>query len=334
MQERSPYAHEPVFQKIQMFVSENKCKSLLLDIGSHRGVQIRKLFQPECFAGFDSELVNIYEGYFGPNRTDPDSGVCAIGFEPHYKKYGDELRGVEMRFNNNVTTNNKRVKIFIGVAVAGHTYKNATLFHDGYDDDDDETSSLFQSIQLSSSNNSRGNTVVEVIDLSAVIHAAGAVDKTLIKMDIEGAEYAAISSLLASGLFCSTGMVLMKHHPDLLEEDRKPPDTMIDVLNYVAEELPGCYVRFMDYNDNVLVKKGDEEKAYSRNILHRQSSLLGANKCKIEPVAVAAVPLRNPKASSKKQMGKQKEGTPKGPRNSGASGGSTGGGAKPVKRVS
>lgn len=57
------------------FLASGGCEHVLIDLGSNRGLQIRKLFEPHYYS--NSKLVDFYKNFFGQNVT----GVCAFGFE-------------------------------------------------------------------------------------------------------------------------------------------------------------------------------------------------------------------------------------------------------------
>ena len=61
---------------IDLLLDTFKCKHFYIDVGTHAGVQLRKLFEPAKYS--DAPVHQIFEEYFPKNRC----GVCAIGFEP------------------------------------------------------------------------------------------------------------------------------------------------------------------------------------------------------------------------------------------------------------
>ncbi|CAK9087163.1 unnamed protein product [Durusdinium trenchii] len=59
------------------------CRQIFLDVGSNRGTHVRKLFEPQKYAG--APYLKVFERVFGPawKRRTPSSGICAVGFEPN-----------------------------------------------------------------------------------------------------------------------------------------------------------------------------------------------------------------------------------------------------------
>ena len=56
------------------------CLHVYLDVGSNRGIQVRKLFEPNLFPR-SRTFLNLIDKYFGERRN--SSQVCAVGFEPN-----------------------------------------------------------------------------------------------------------------------------------------------------------------------------------------------------------------------------------------------------------
>ena len=56
------------------------CLHVYLDVGSNRGIQVRKLFEPNLFPKA-TKFLNLIDKYFGEKRN--SSQVCAVGFEPN-----------------------------------------------------------------------------------------------------------------------------------------------------------------------------------------------------------------------------------------------------------
>jgi len=64
------------------------CTHVYIDIGSSKGLQIRKLFQPQLFQG-DSALP-VFQRYFGPPEKRKPGHICAVGFYPKEIVYQPE----------------------------------------------------------------------------------------------------------------------------------------------------------------------------------------------------------------------------------------------------
>ena len=57
------------------------CLHVFLDLGSNRGLQIRKLYEPHLFPL--APVLPLYERYFGQPNTRNNQQICAVGFEPN-----------------------------------------------------------------------------------------------------------------------------------------------------------------------------------------------------------------------------------------------------------
>jgi hypothetical protein len=56
------------------------CRLLYLDVGTNRGVQIRKLFEPHLYP--KAPVLEVYDEIFGTNRSSMKD-LCAVGWEPN-----------------------------------------------------------------------------------------------------------------------------------------------------------------------------------------------------------------------------------------------------------
>ena len=72
------------------------CLHVFLDLGSNRGIQIRKLYQPDLFP--DAPVLKIFDRYFGPFAERNLSQVCAVGFEPN-PRHESLLKETESVYN-------------------------------------------------------------------------------------------------------------------------------------------------------------------------------------------------------------------------------------------
>jgi len=95
------------------------CYHVYLDMGTNRGVQIRKLFEPHLFPG--ALVLPIFDKHFGAFSTRQPGQVCAVGFEPNWE-HEKILEELEQRYS----ACGWPVKIFMrtGVGVA----RRSTMF--------------------------------------------------------------------------------------------------------------------------------------------------------------------------------------------------------------
>jgi len=67
------------------------CLHVFIDLGSNRGLQIRKLYEPHNFPL--APVLPLYEKYFGKVETRSLSELCSVSFEPN-SKHAAHLRGM------------------------------------------------------------------------------------------------------------------------------------------------------------------------------------------------------------------------------------------------
>jgi len=83
--------HRSVLGEVDSLLDGYNCTHVYLDVGTNRGVQIRKLFQPHLYPG--AKVLPDFDLEFGPPPRCPS--VCAIGFEPNPRHWDhlDRLQG-------------------------------------------------------------------------------------------------------------------------------------------------------------------------------------------------------------------------------------------------
>ena len=65
------------------------CLHVFIDLGSNRGLQIRKLYEPNTFPL--APVLPLYEKYFGKPEDRNLQEICSVSFEPN-SKHADHLR--------------------------------------------------------------------------------------------------------------------------------------------------------------------------------------------------------------------------------------------------
>jgi FkbM family methyltransferase len=158
-----------------------------LDVGSNKGVQIRKIFEPELYP--DSLVLPIFTKAFGTptERCQPatDTGICVLGLEPN-PQHQDRLKQIAAAYQN------------YGWRV--HFYFMAASTKDG---------------QVSFTGNGGGADIaahltllqwedvpVRAIDLASFIQSLPAGSVKLMKMDIEGEEFNVVDRMAETGALC------------------------------------------------------------------------------------------------------------------------------------
>lgn len=176
------------------------CKSILLDLGSNNGVNIRKMYEPEKYGG--AKLLPYLEEVFGRPEARrglaSKSGLCALGVEPNPQRYR-RLQMVEEAYANQ------------GWNV--HFYQFAAWSKDGFMPLN-MTGKKKPATQLKAgegshlSTQSANQTVsrqmqTRTVDLAAFIKSLPAQSVKLMIMDIEGAEYQSLAQLIQKNTLCS-----------------------------------------------------------------------------------------------------------------------------------
>lgn len=175
----------------------SSCKEIFLDLGSNIGVNVRKLFESEKYAG--SKLLPELEKAFGSpeKRRESNSGLCALGFEPN-PKHQDRLDKIETAYTN------------LGYKV--HFYPYAAWRSDGFmalnttgkresavDDKSSEGAHLsMRSVQWPGAK----DIMVRTVDTADFVKTLPAGSLKVLLMDIEGSEYETLAQMMQKKVMC------------------------------------------------------------------------------------------------------------------------------------
>jgi len=163
------------------------CSSIYLDVGSNKGVQIRKLFEPELYP--DSMALPIFTKAFGApsERCKPatESGICVLGLEPN-PQHQDRLKKLAAAYQNY----GWRVNFYF---MAGST-KDGQVSFTGNGGGADIAAHLTL-LQWE-------DVPVRAIDLASFIQSLPARSVKLMKMDIEGEEFNVVDRMAEKGALC------------------------------------------------------------------------------------------------------------------------------------
>jgi FkbM family methyltransferase len=206
---------------------EFRCEHFYIDIGTNRGVQLRKLHEPASYP--NATVQPLYRRLFGPN---PECArVCTIGFEPnpHHHRW---LAQIESRYRSlgaGVLIVPAAAGDAEGVLPFGVSSSNAT------DDNGDWSASAFP-VWRGSSHWDKvfkrkdgthifglyGSLTVPMVDVAPLfkaaskameaIHREGVRPKLLVKMDCEGGEYKLLPHLLLAQALCLADHVYIEWH--------------------------------------------------------------------------------------------------------------------------
>ena len=187
------------------------CRHIYLDIGANIGVQVRKIFEPQLYTR--GKVLPFYDKHFGKveERVKPNH-VCAVGFEAN-PVHAEPLKKIERCYNKK----GWKVKFFVPAAVSNVDDKDVTFFIDNASKDKHWGSSLFinygnKGIKLKTIDIAR-YIMEEVVPRKLPEGIEKGNCSIFAKIDIEGAEYDALSSLLMKGAFCHMTFAVIEWHP-------------------------------------------------------------------------------------------------------------------------
>ena len=201
------------------------CYHVYLDMGSHNGVQIRKLFEPEKYPL--AKVNPIFNEYFGPieerrrEYSDGRNVVCAVGFEPNFR-HSKHLKVIERKY----VDCGWRVKFLTETAVSDRSGTDR-FYTDGMKYDEVSAGILPPDIftlhteELNNRNSSKYITLIRLSEflinvvgkrklplLSSKYHSP----RVLIKMDIEGSEADVIPDLIFTGALQYINLIMIEWH--------------------------------------------------------------------------------------------------------------------------
>jgi hypothetical protein len=246
-----------VFSTSNLRVIERKpkladgCSAVYLDCGSNIGVQVRKLFEPELYP--NAQVLGHFDRIFGPNRTITTGKVCAFGFEAN-PRHQRRLNSLQECYNSK----GWRTQFFVPTAIANTNVGAVEFYEDDAKKENYWSSSIYeqantvQHIKIPTLN--LGQFIMDEIVGRTLPFGQDEPGPVYMKLDIEGAEYQALGSLLSSGAICHVTQASVEFHPQFLpsEEERKKTlmiREMIDRLPLLSEEL-GCEPMKVDLMDD------------------------------------------------------------------------------------
>jgi hypothetical protein len=175
------------------------CTHIYLDMGSNIGVQVRKLFEPECYPG-----ANFFTEFI--NGTNPqERSVCAVGFEPN-KLHTTRLRQVERHLQKR----GFRASFFTETGVGGR---------DGFEtmSTDNDANNHFWGFGTARRGASESSQVA-IVNAGKFVYDNIAplrpLPKVFIKLDVEGSEYETLASMLAWGSFRLIDEIWVEWHTE------------------------------------------------------------------------------------------------------------------------
>ena len=188
------------------------CENLFLDVGSNIGIHARFLFEPELYRPrhvYD----DVFDNEFGAHRTHDREKICVLAFEPNpaHRQRHQDLETAYAR-------QGWRYRAFYA-AVRGGSWESRG--HDKlvfYRNDGHANNDWGFSVGTMHSEKARIEKIeVTTIDISQFVieHVANAATRpkrVLMKMDIEGSEYAVLPHMLANNAFRYIDAITAEFH--------------------------------------------------------------------------------------------------------------------------
>mmetsp|Transcript_33100 Transcript_33100/g.68930 ORF Transcript_33100/g.68930 Transcript_33100/m.68930 type:complete len:316 (-) Transcript_33100:452-1399(-) len=225
------------------------CSCVFLDVGANRGIQTRKLFEPELFprAGWPKQ----FQKYFGSDIEAIRRDCCSIGVEPN-PMHKAELQ----RLKASYASKGWRVE-FLHKAAWTNDHGNLTYLHE-FTEERTDHKELSSRLVHHKPGPGAYTEVVGSVDMARFIqhHVLERVwdDKTkngtiVMKMDTEGAEFQIFPHLLTRGVLCELDFLAsefhFRHAPGNRTEWQQKKNVLYDLL------ASTCKVDVSDFDDEI-----------------------------------------------------------------------------------
>ena len=166
------------------------CACVFLDVGSNVGVHVRKLYEPGRYNR--SPYTGIFEKVFGQNGCGNRDAVCSVAFEANPAHHLRQQMLV--RHNQQRSRNAWAVNAAVGPPTGWLTFQS------GYASGETIADHEAWGFGLNTKNGSGPHAEVYAISLSQfVLRYLHRPQLVLMKMDIEGGEYAVLDDMVESG---------------------------------------------------------------------------------------------------------------------------------------
>lgn len=249
---------------VARFVAERGCEHVFFDVGANIGVQIRKLAEPQKYAG--APLHERFRALFGPP---PWCRVCTIAFEPN-PVHGKRLDALEARLRAA-----RAPPLHVFRAAAGDADGRVPFLQVGHQGDG-STHARTRRLRLAASVATgwrNGSAFVPQVDLARVVRAAAAAlrnrtsARMMMKLDVEGSEVGVLLHLVRSQALCLLDRVEVEWHdavPHWLRSSMEDGDVRLlagvtaGVRGVLRASLPmgGCRTQLLAFDDETFYKDG------------------------------------------------------------------------------
>jgi len=221
-----------------------------IDAGSHRGIQVRKLYEPSKYP--DSKVFSLFDKFFGLPSARNLSEVCTVGFEPD-PRYRLDLRLIENNYEKMgwpVKFVFKAVSHQKGNAVLRTNTNTAANWHASTNEfylmDSDEIREFdIESVRLADYINTHvaKRLLPRAIDFDMPPRA-------IMKIDIEGAEGLVIHDLLETNAMLKiSALYLQWYDKKVVQKHRHPIERARDELSVFRANNKDR--RILNLNDKV-----------------------------------------------------------------------------------
>jgi len=171
------------------------CALIYLDVGSNIGVQVRKLFEPERYPG--APVLKLFNSTFGSpqQRKLPSeaTGLCALGFEPNpaHRAHLQQLQA-------NYSAKGWNVHFY---PFAAWKDEGTLMFDEAPQPDTESWGAKLTTTKLTGAK-AKDQVAVRTVSLADLIRTLPSHSVKLMKVDIEGAEYATVWRMLQKKVLC------------------------------------------------------------------------------------------------------------------------------------
>ncbi|XP_052791353.1 uncharacterized protein LOC128225429 [Mya arenaria] len=187
------------------YVPQEECRYVYLDLGSNKGVQIRKLFEPALYPG--AKVLPYFDKIFG-NVEQRRKYACAFGFEANPRHF-TRLKYIEDAYKR------KGLRVtFYNNAVSNEQNRNVTIYSETNFDLDWGAGILDVAIKDKESMTRYEIPTVDIVQFINKEIKPLNPKAVFVKMDIEGSEYTVLPHMVKNKVLCKnvlTSMVVEMH---------------------------------------------------------------------------------------------------------------------------
>lgn len=226
----------------------SQCSYIYLDLGSSRGVQIRKFFEPEKYP--EATILATFDKYFGKFRATNEN--CVLGMEPDPRLL-NHLQKIESAYRA------KGWNVHIYPFAASDKDSVSKFIH--CDGSDIGSCSYVTDKTQTDANRPQEKNISEVKTVS-LVDFIGSLPKgsvRLMKMDIEGSEYKAIPAMTKENMLCKNTLpeIYGEGHPSQEHKIKTNEEAKEHLLHFLDKQTCiGDTTDFFAFYDSTFIKDG------------------------------------------------------------------------------